>query len=84
MSLYCLSWDYNRMERLDASDAATNVVLATQTISNFEQGVYVRFVVSGSVKITVTNLRRAATLLWAVCSSTRPRPAAAVPGVSGS
>ena len=62
VTLYALDWDavvgagiQRRDERIDVIDAATNKVLATQTLTNF-LGEYVSFNIQGSVVIRVTNL----------------------------
>jgi hypothetical protein len=59
LALYALDWDGwggGRSERVDVLDAATGVVLSTQTISSFGQGEYLAWTVTGHVKVVVTNL----------------------------
>jgi hypothetical protein len=62
LTLYALDWDSvmgspyaRRSERLDVLDAATGVVLASQTIASFK-GEYVGFNISGGVILRVTNM----------------------------
>ena len=53
-SLYALDWDnQGRAETIQIVDANTNNVLASQTVSNFTNGIYLAFNVSGSVKVNV-------------------------------
>ena len=44
------------MERIDLVDDATGTVLDTRTLSNFRNGIYLAWDVTGSVTIRVTNL----------------------------
>jgi fibronectin type 3 domain-containing protein len=54
VALYLLDWDHNnRAETITISDAATNTVLDTRSASNFGNGVYEVWNISGHVKITV-------------------------------
>ena len=56
VALYLLDWDYlNRNETITVSNAATGQVLDTENVTNFSQGKYLRWDVSGDVQITVTN-----------------------------
>ncbi len=55
VELYCLDWDTNgRSETIQIVDAKTNKVLNTQSISSFHQGIYLRWKVSGHIKIVLT------------------------------
>jgi hypothetical protein len=59
VALYALDWDsYNggRSERFDVIDTATGAVLDSRTLSNFPNGVYLVWNLSGNVTIRVTNL----------------------------
>ncbi len=55
VAIYCL--DFNRMGRVETIsvlDAATNTVLDTRSVSNFTDGVYVLWNVTGHVKLQFT------------------------------
>ena len=57
LTMYFLDWnDQGMVEQIQISDAATGTVLNTQTISNFEDGVYLAWTISGSVAIKFTAL----------------------------
>jgi len=57
LSLYAVDWDSaGRSEQIQITDAATGVVLDTETVSSFSGGVYLHWKVTGSVVIQVTNL----------------------------
>jgi len=52
--LYALDWDSGgRVETITITDATTNAVLDTRTVSSFSQGVYLAWNIAGHVKITV-------------------------------
>jgi len=60
VALYVLDEDYqvrpvNRSETIQISDASTDAVLSTQDVTNFTQGKYLVYDISGDVKITVIN-----------------------------
>ena len=56
VSLYALDWDKNnRSERIDVIDANTGTLLDSQTISSFDNGVYLSWNVSGHVQFQVTS-----------------------------
>lgn len=56
VSLYLLDWDYrNRDETITVSNALTGQVLDTENVTNFSQGVYLRWDVSGDVQFNITN-----------------------------
>ena len=55
LALYALDWnDQGRVELIQVTDATTGALLDTETLSNFTAGVYLQWVVSGDVLITVT------------------------------
>ena len=58
VSLYADDWDNGagRQERIDVLDGATQAVLNSQTLSNFGQGQYLIWTVSGHVTFRMTNL----------------------------
>jgi len=57
IELYALDWDSaGRAETIQVLDAATNTVLDTRTISNFSNGLYLLWSISGHVKIQVSLL----------------------------
>ena len=54
-ALYLLDWDRaGRVESIQIVDAATGAVLDTRSISNFSNGVYAQWNLSGHVQISVT------------------------------
>jgi hypothetical protein len=56
LELYFLDWARSgRVEQVQVADAATGAVLSTQTISAFGGGVYLDYVVSGDIRITLTD-----------------------------
>ena len=55
LELYFLDYDAKgRAEKVTLSDANTSVVLNTQTVSNFANGEYLSWAISGNVLITIT------------------------------
>ena len=58
MALYLLDWDGNnsRVTRVDVLDAATQQVLATQTVQAYQAGVYLVWNVQGHVVFRFTNV----------------------------
>jgi hypothetical protein len=55
IALYLLDWDSRgRSETIAVTDAATGTVLDSQLVSNFSNGVYYRWKVSGNVVIVIT------------------------------
>lgn len=57
LALYAIDWDFgNRSQRVSVLDAATGNVLDVQNISNFTQGAYLAWNVSGHVQIEVSCL----------------------------
>lgn len=56
VSFYLLDYDArNRAETIQITNAVTGAVLSTETFSNFTQGEYVRWDLSGDVNITFSN-----------------------------
>ncbi|MEW6161024.1 MAG: hypothetical protein AB1813_26645, partial [Verrucomicrobiota bacterium] len=56
VSLYFLDWDrLGRVETVEVLDAASEGILNTQTISNFQEGKYFTWEVKGSVKFRLRN-----------------------------
>jgi len=56
LALYCLDWDSTaRAETIDILDA-NGVLLSTQNVSNFHNGQYLVWQLSGHVQVTVTKL----------------------------
>ena len=57
LALYALDWNNaGRVELIQVTDGTTGAMLDTETISNFTAGVYLQWVVSGDVMITVTTI----------------------------
>jgi hypothetical protein len=57
LELYLVDWDNtNRAEQVQISDATTGLVLSTQSISSFHNGVYLDYRVGGHIVITITRL----------------------------
>jgi hypothetical protein len=55
LALYFLDWESNaRAEQVQITDAATGLVLSTQSISSFQNGLYLDYAVSGRIIITIT------------------------------
>jgi hypothetical protein len=55
VALYCLDWNHlDRTETIEVLDAKTNTVLDKRKFSNFEDGVYGVWYVSGNVKFQIT------------------------------
>jgi hypothetical protein len=55
LALYFLDWDnQGRSEQVQITNAATGAVLDTETVSSFSQGVYLKWNVSGNIRITIT------------------------------
>jgi hypothetical protein len=55
LELYFLDWDSKRRaETVQLSDAVTGTVLDTEKVSSFHSGVYVDWLVSGPIVITIT------------------------------
>ena len=56
-ALYALDWDQRgRSETIQAVDAATGTILDTRSVSNFSNGIYFIWNVSGHVKFNVTSV----------------------------
>ena len=55
VAVYCVDWDSKgRTQTVDVLDAGTNAVLDTRTISNFSNGVYLVWNLTGHVKLRVS------------------------------
>jgi hypothetical protein len=55
LALYFLDWGTTtRVEQVTISNAATGAVLDSETVSSFHSGVYLQWMVSGQVLITIT------------------------------
>jgi len=55
VGLYLLDWDARgRAESVQITDASSGAVLSTQSVSNFTNGVYLVWNLSGHIKITIT------------------------------
>src|SRR4029079_13713836 len=61
VALYGVDWDGSRgrNERVDVIDTATGAVLNSQTITGFQNGVYLVWNVTGNVTFRLTNLNGA-------------------------
>lgn len=56
VSLYCLDWDgNNRSQKIEIKNALSGAVLDSRSLLNFQGGSYLRWQISGDVKIVVTN-----------------------------
>ena len=56
LELYVLDYDASgRSEQIQFTNAATGAALSTQTVSNFANGAYMNWTISGNVLITITN-----------------------------
>ena len=59
LALYLLDWDQyggGRNEQVQILDATTGNVLSTETASNFSNGEYLVWNVSGDIEVRITNL----------------------------
>ena len=55
VAIYCLDWNQgSRVETISVLNAATNAVLDTRTVSDFANGVYAVWTVTGHVKLQIT------------------------------
>ena len=56
VALYLLDWDQlSRSEKVQITDALTGNVLDTRSVSNFANGQWLAWNLTGDVKITITN-----------------------------
>jgi hypothetical protein len=58
LALYLLDWDQyggGRSEQVQITDAATGMVLRTQTISNFSNGEYLVWDIAGDINVKILN-----------------------------
>ena len=57
LTLYAVDWaDDGRSELIQITNPATGSMLSVKTLSNFQAGAYLQYLVTGSVLITVTRL----------------------------
>jgi uncharacterized delta-60 repeat protein len=55
LSLYCLDWDVaGRIETIQIFNADSGALLDTQTISSFSSGIYVKWDITGNIRISLT------------------------------
>jgi hypothetical protein len=55
LSLYLLDWDKEgRVETVTITDLSTGAVLDSETVSSFQNGTYLSWMISGNVVVTVT------------------------------
>jgi hypothetical protein len=82
LELYLLDWDNNgRAETVQITDAASSAVLSTQTISSFQSGEYLNYVVSGHIVITITRTAGANAVLNGLFLDPTPAGTAAATAV---
>jgi hypothetical protein len=56
LAIYAVDWDYQgRTESIQILDAVTGKILDTEFLSNFSNGVYLIWHISGNVTINITN-----------------------------
>ena len=56
VALYFLDYDYQgRTEQVQITNAATNAVLSTESITGCSEGLYLQWAISGNVVITITD-----------------------------
>jgi hypothetical protein len=58
VAIYMLDWEGGRTQSVEVLDAATNTVLDSRTVSNFSQGHYYIWQVSGQVRFKIARLGR--------------------------
>jgi glucose/arabinose dehydrogenase/uncharacterized protein (DUF2141 family) len=57
VSIYCVDWSsLGRLQRIDVLDASTNAVLDSQTLSNFNTGIYLTWQMRGNVIFRITHI----------------------------
>jgi hypothetical protein len=67
LSLYFCDWDrLGRSEKIELLDAATGAVLDTRTISNFANGVYLSWNATGLLRVRISSMNAANTLLQGI------------------
>ena len=63
IALYAVDWfDWGRTEQIQITSAATGAVLDTEILSNFSQGVYLQWQLTGNIVITVKSVNGSAIL----------------------
>ena len=76
IALYLLDYDARgRSEQIQISNAASGVVLSTQSVSNFSSGVYLNWTISGDVVIKVINTGPVNAVLSGLFFDPAPTPA---------
>ena len=84
LELYLLDWDNaGRAEQVKISDARTGAILSTQSVSSFQSGLYLDYVVSGHVRITITNQGGPGVILNGLFLDPDPTPPTPQPGDAG-
>jgi hypothetical protein len=77
VSVYALDWDNNgRTERIGVIDDATGRVLDTRSLSSFQNGVYLSWLVPGAVTLRVTNTGPTNAVLSGLFFGAPPTPVA--------
>ena len=68
IELYLLDYDSNsRGEQIVFTDANSDAVLSTQTVSSFHDGLYMSWTISGNVLITITRTGGTNAVLSELC-----------------
>lgn len=63
ISLYCLDWDnQGRSQKIEVMNPETGLIFDTRTISQFQNGVYLRWEITGKVRVKVTSLNQTAVI----------------------
>ena len=73
-----------RSQQFDVFDAATNALLDTRTLSNYTDGTYIKWTVTGSVRVRVTRLGAKNAVISGVFIGAGAAPANQPPVVSPS
>jgi uncharacterized protein (TIGR03790 family) len=75
ISIYCLDFDtVSRSQQLDVLDAASGALIDRQTVTSFSGGVYLTWLVTGSVRIRVTRLNGANAVISGIFIDGIPAP----------
>ncbi len=84
LALYAVDWNASGLtEEIQITNTLTGAVLASQTISNFSQGVYLDFLVSGNVTINVIGLNGTSPVLSGLFFDAATAPPAATASFIG-
>ncbi len=79
VALYAVDWDnQGRIEQVQVIDPSTGRVLDTQTLSNFTGGTYLKWQLSGSVQIRVTDISGSSAVISGVFVDAAPAPSPSV------